>query len=96
MAQHLFDLINGLTHVEKILGIGVAQSVGGVRQPCLLHGFGDALTHTYGLHRMVRERETYKEVSRKAFGPGLFQVSSNSFDGLLWEGERHWVEAFSV
>jgi len=31
MAQHLFDLINGLTHVEKILGISVAQSVGGVR-----------------------------------------------------------------
>ena len=26
MAQHLFDLINGVTHVEKILGIGVAQS----------------------------------------------------------------------
>ena len=39
MAQHLFDLINRLTHVEKILGIGVAQRVGGEREPCALHGF---------------------------------------------------------
>jgi hypothetical protein len=39
MAQHLFDLINGLTHVEKILGVGVAQRVGGEREPCALHGF---------------------------------------------------------
>jgi hypothetical protein len=63
MAQHLFDLINGLAHVKKILGIGVAQGVGRVRQPCTLHGFGDALPHAYGLHRTVRERETDKEVS---------------------------------
>ena len=39
MAHHLFDLINRVTQVEKVLGIGVAQSVGGVRQPCALHGF---------------------------------------------------------
>jgi hypothetical protein len=39
MAEHLFDLVNRVTHVEKILGIGMAQSVGGVRQPCSLHGF---------------------------------------------------------
>ena len=46
MSQHLFDLINGPTHVEKVLGIGVAQSVGGVREPCLFHSFGDALSNT--------------------------------------------------
>jgi hypothetical protein len=63
MAQHLFDLINRVTHVEEILGIGVAQSVGRVRQPCLLHGFGDTLNHTGGLHRGVREREVYKDTS---------------------------------
>ena len=39
MAQHLFDLINGLTHVEKILGVGVAKPVGGGRKPCALHSF---------------------------------------------------------
>jgi hypothetical protein len=39
MSQHLFDLINGPTHVEKILGIGVAQRVGGERKSCALHGF---------------------------------------------------------
>ena len=61
MAQHLFDLIDGLAHVEKILGIGVAQSVGGVRQTCTLHGFGDALNHAGGLHRGVREREVDKD-----------------------------------
>ncbi len=44
VSQHLFDLINGPTHVEKILGIGVAQSVGGEREPCLFHGFADALS----------------------------------------------------
>ena len=46
MSQHLFDLINGPTQVEKILGIGVAQSVGGEREPCLFHRFGDALSNT--------------------------------------------------
>jgi hypothetical protein len=46
MAQHLFDLINGPTHVEEVLGIGVAQSVGGERQPCLFHRFADALSNT--------------------------------------------------
>jgi len=51
MAQHLFDLINRLTHVEEILGIGVAQRVGGAREPCALHGFGDALNHACGLQR---------------------------------------------
>jgi hypothetical protein len=51
MAKHLFDLINGPTHVKKVLGIGVAQSIGGGRQPCTLHGFGDALTYACGLHR---------------------------------------------
>jgi len=45
VSQHLFDLINGATHEEKILGIGVAQSVGGERQSCLFHGFADALSN---------------------------------------------------
>jgi hypothetical protein len=35
VSQHLFDLINGATHEKKILGIGVAQSVGGERESCL-------------------------------------------------------------
>ena len=39
MAQHLFNLINGLTHEEKVLGIGVAQPIGGGRKPCVLHSF---------------------------------------------------------
>ena len=38
MAHHLFDLINRVTQVEKILGIGVAQGVGGTSEPCSLHG----------------------------------------------------------
>jgi hypothetical protein len=63
MAHHLFDLINRVTQLEKVLGIGVAQSVGRVRQPCALHGFGDTLNHTGGLHRGVREREVYKHTS---------------------------------
>jgi hypothetical protein len=63
MAEHLFDLINRVAQVEKVLGIGVAQGIGGKGKPCLLHGFGDALPHAYGLHRTVRERETDKEVS---------------------------------
>ncbi len=63
MTQHLFDLINGLAHVKKILSIGVAQGIGGKRQPCALHGFGDTLNHTGGLHRGVREREVYKDTS---------------------------------
>jgi hypothetical protein len=46
MSQHLFDLINGAAHEEKILGIGVAQSVGGERESCLFHGFADALSNT--------------------------------------------------
>jgi hypothetical protein len=63
MAHHLFDLINRVTQVEKVLGIGVAQSVGRVRQSCALHGFGDTLPHAHGLHRGVREREVYKHTS---------------------------------
>jgi len=46
VAQHLFDLINGATQLEKILGIGVAQSVGGERESHLFHGFADALSNT--------------------------------------------------
>jgi hypothetical protein len=71
MAHHLFDLINRVTQVEKILGIGVAQGVGGSREPCSLHGFGNGLTDTGGLHRLVREHEPYKKMSGWALGPGL-------------------------
>jgi len=63
VTQHLFDRIHRVTHVKKILSIGVAQSVGGKGQPCLLHGFGDALNHTCGLHGGVREREVDKDTS---------------------------------
>jgi hypothetical protein len=52
-----------VAQVEEVLGVGVAQGVGGTSEPCALHGFGDGLTHTGGLHRLVREREPYKEVS---------------------------------
>ena len=63
MAQHLFDRIHRLTQVEKILGIGVTQGVGGKGESCALHGFGDALTHTGGLQRWVWKREANKEMS---------------------------------
>jgi len=96
MAQHLFNLINGPPHVEEVLGIGVAQSVGGERQPCTLHRFADALCHTEGLHRGVGERDADKEMPRWTLRSGGCQVSGKGFDRLLWKRQSDGIVRFSV
>jgi hypothetical protein len=39
VAQHLFDLVNRVAQVEKVLGIGVTKRVGGGSKTCSVHGF---------------------------------------------------------
>ena len=55
VSHHLFDLIDGASREEEILGVGMPEPVGRRRKPCLFHGFFNGPNHIFGTDRAVGE-----------------------------------------
>lgn len=96
MTQHFFDLEDGSTGLQQVLGAGMPETVSGFGYACLVETSGDVMADGAMGNGPIGRRKVHKEGPVFDLRACMGHIDDNGLEGLLWQRKAQPDGVFSI